>query len=161
MFTAPAVRRTPWPHKASLSRAAAPNQGKTTMMPYTAQVQFLGSLAILTLCPDGCLVSEADCRQRLGRVLGVIPACLDSLVLDVGRLPGSDLAAVTEAVRVWAVDRRASVVLLGGADPALLVRGSTVSDAADIRRSVDARALVQRAWGIGRAREVDHPCSRR
>ncbi|GGX69690.1 GAF domain-containing protein [Streptomyces fructofermentans] len=86
MFTALAVRRTPWPHKASLSRAAAPNQGKTTMMPYTAQVQFLGSLAILTLCPDGCLVSEADCRQRLGRVLGVIPACLDSLVLLLDRL---------------------------------------------------------------------------
>lgn len=131
------------------------------MKPYTTQVQVLGSLAILTLCPDGHVLSEAGRREPLDHVLGLIPAFLDSLVLDTCHLPGSDMTAVVEVVHDWALDRRVAVVTLGKVGPALLAARSRNAEAADLQRSVDSRVLVQRARGISRARELDSPCSSR
>ncbi|MFJ6797649.1 hypothetical protein [Streptomyces sp. NPDC091268] len=144
------------------------------MKPYTARVQFLGPLAILTLCPDP-LAAAPGCDPRLlGRALALVPPAVRFLVLDVGGLglPDRDTAPLVALVRAEAARRSAHLATIGeraalgrpGPRPSRYVPPSAAAgrDAEydTLRRNVEARVLEQRAEGIRRARAADgHPCA--
>lgn len=130
------------------------------MKPYAAQVQLLGSFAILTLCPDGHVMSPLACREGLNRVLALVPLPVRFVVLDVEHLPPVDIAVIARVMEEWAAEREAVVVALSEC-PSLLVPLSPAPAPAGLQRSVDARVLVQRVSGIRRARRRSHPCSDR
>ncbi|MGW2816798.1 hypothetical protein [Streptomyces sp. NPDC001415] len=142
------------------------------MKPYNAQVQLLGSFAVLTLCPDepGRLVSPPE---RLRRVLALIPASVEALVFDSSRLSDEDLSPATAAVMTWAAERPAPLTVvaspgLGAEEADAASRGDHPSDSRlpspaavqEIPPALALRALRQRAAGISRAHQEDHPCAR-
>ncbi|MEU9205950.1 hypothetical protein [Streptomyces sp. NPDC048332] len=145
------------------------------MKPYNVHVQFLGSVAVITLCQDRAAFCAAEssplddvnartaCRGRLNRALETLPPWTGSVVLDTDRVGVPYPEDALALVQSWALARRIHLVTLSldeagrprsgppRSAPAGGGRGPS-GPAGSFRRTLAFRALEQRACGIRRAR---------
>ncbi|MER5277021.1 hypothetical protein ABT025_14835 [Streptomyces sp. NPDC002809] len=151
------------------------------MKPYNVHVQFLGSVAVVTLCQDGAGApapentppadvddARAVCRGQLNRALETLPPWTGSVVLDTDRVGVPYPEDALALVQRWALARRIHLVTLSldetgcprSGPPRSAVAGvgrGPSGPAGAFRRTLAFRALVQRAYGIRLARRQPPP----
>ncbi|WP_030294807.1 hypothetical protein [Streptomyces katrae] len=128
-----------------------------------ARTQFLGTYAVLTLCPEAHTGQAVECRSRLAPALALLPSRVTCLLLDLGHLPAVDTADVLSIVEAWAARRSVSLVRIGaggapGPPPVRLIHLPPAPEGPSLQDALAARVLAQRATGICLARRADPPC---